>query len=240
MGMNAPAAAQPSLDAAVLGSEVPLLEVSDVHVDYGGVRALDGANLRVAAGEWVAVTGPSGSGKSTLLQLLGGLDRPTSGQIRFRGDDIASRGALDAYRREEVGFVFQLHHLLPHLDAARNVEVAMFGTRASRRERRERAMYLLSLVHLSGQAARRPPEMSGGERQRVAIARALANGPAVLLADEPTGSLDRRNAENVVAVFEELHRSRGMTLVMVTHDAGVADAADRWVTLVSGRVVGPP
>jgi ABC-type lipoprotein export system ATPase subunit len=214
-----------------------VIEAVDVEVVYGSVRALDGANLAVHPGEWVAVAGPSGSGKSTLLQLFASLDHPTAGQIRFRGRDLSNHQHLDHFRRDDIGLVFQLHNLLPHLDARRNVEIAMFGTHRGRAARRADADALLSLVRLEEQAARKPPEMSGGERQRVAIARALANRPAVLLADEPTGSLDPESVTNVVDVFRQLHQSEGLTIVMVTHDAEVAAVADRVVKLEKGRIV---
>jgi putative ABC transport system ATP-binding protein len=217
----------------------PIIEAVDVRVTYGPVAALDGATLAVRPGEWVAVAGPSGSGKSTLLQLFAALDQPQSGRIQFRGRDLADEEHLDRYRRFDVGLVFQLHNLIPHLDARRNVEIAMFGTSRHRTARRRAADDLLALVQLSEQAARRPSELSGGERQRVAIARALANSPAVLLADEPTGSLDPDSAANVVEVFRGLHRSKGTTILMVTHDPSVAAAADRVVTLERGRIVPP-
>jgi ABC-type lipoprotein export system ATPase subunit len=216
--------------------EQTVIEADDVEVTYGPVRALDRASLAVRRGEWVAVVGPSGSGKSTLLQLFAALDRPTSGRILFRGRDLGAHRHLDHYRRNDIGLVFQLHNLLPHLDARRNVEIAMFGTRRGRAARRHDADGLLSSVRLEEQAARKPPEMSGGERQRVAIARALANRPTVLLADEPTGSLDPESVTNVVDVFRQLHRTAGLTIVMVTHDAEVAAAADRVVTLEKGRI----
>jgi ABC-type lipoprotein export system ATPase subunit len=213
------------------------IEAVDVHVAYGPVRALDGADLSVAEGEWVAVVGPSGSGKSTLLQLFAALDHPTTGEIRFRGRALGRQRSLDHYRRNEIGLVFQLHNLLPHLDARRNVEIAMFGTHRHRSARRREADRLLAQVHLERQACRLPSELAGGERQRVAIARALANHPSVLLADEPTGSLDPESAANVVAVLSGLHRTEGLTIVMVTHDPDVAAAADRVVTLEAGTIV---
>lgn len=215
---------------------VAAIEAVDVHVTYGPVHALDGANLAVAEGEWVAVVGPSGSGKSTLLQLFASLDHPTTGEIRLRGRALGRQRSLDHYRRNEIGLVFQLHNLLPHLDARRNVEIAMFGTHRHRSVRRREADRLLALVHLDQQAGRLPAELAGGERQRVAIARALANHPSILLADEPTGSLDPKSAANVVDVLGGLHRSEGLTIVMVTHDLEVAAAADRVVTLEAGRI----
>ncbi|HEY5109164.1 MAG TPA: ABC transporter ATP-binding protein [Acidimicrobiales bacterium] len=229
----------PTPAAGTLPSDrsVPVLEACAVDVDFGSVRALSGASISIAEGEWVAITGPSGSGKSTLLQLFAALDRPTRGTVRFRGADLAGHVRLDRYRRTQIGLVFQLHNLLPHLDAVRNVEVAMFGTRVGARERRLRALELLDLVELADQAGRRPPELSGGERQRVAIARALANDPGVVLADEPTGSLDPASVDNVMDVLARLHRDEATTIVMVTHDLEVAGAADRVVHCESGRLI---
>lgn len=214
----------------------PILEATGLHVQYGEVHALDGADLSVAEGEWVSVTGPSGSGKSTLLSLFAALDHPDAGTVRFRGRDLAATRHLDHYRRHDIGLVFQLHNLLPHLDARGNVEIVMLGGGLHRTARRARAERLLGMVDLTAQARRRPAELSGGERQRVAIARALANDPAVLLADEPTGNLDRDSAANVVEVFRELHRAQGLTIVLVTHDPTVAAAADRVVVLERGAV----
>lgn len=216
----------------------PIIEAVDLHVSYGSVAALDGATLVVQPGEWVAVAGPSGSGKSTLLGLLAALDHPDSGQIFFRGRNLAEERHLDRYRRFDVGLVFQLHNLIPHLDARSNVEIAMLGTGIHRAARRRAADDLLARVQLEEQAGRRPAELSGGERQRVSVARALANRPALLLADEPTGNLDPDSAANVVEVFRDLHSSECTTIVMVTHDPSVAVAADRVVTLEKGRVVG--
>lgn len=214
----------------------PVLEAVEAAVRYGRFVALDGVSVRIDPAEWVAITGPSGSGKSTLLQLFAAIDQPSSGQILFKGTDLSGMRHLDQYRRHDVGLVFQLHNLLTHLTAARNVEVAMFGTGRSRRSRRARALELLDLVDLADQHDRTPPEMSGGERQRVAIARALANNPTVILADEPTGSLDRDGAINIMEVFGRLHRMEGTSIVMVTHDPLIADAADRIIHIEHGRV----
>ena len=216
---------------------VPALEAVDVTKRYGPVHALDGANLTIARGEWVALVGRSGSGKSTLLNLFAGLDVPTEGVVRHDGRDLRELRNLDQYRRTVIGLVFQLHNLLPHLDAARNVEIAMLGTHRSRADSRARSRELLDEVHLADKAGRRPPELSGGERQRLALARALANEPAILLADEPTGSLDPEGVAETLALIESLRRQHGTTVVMVTHDADAAAAADRVVTVSQGRVL---
>jgi putative ABC transport system ATP-binding protein len=226
----------------MLGCSVPpAIEVVDVSKEFPGtgVRALDGASLIVQKGEWLAVTGPSGSGKSTLLHLIAALDQPTAGAVRVGGRDIDELGDVDGYRRHTIGLVFQLHNLLAHLDARANIEIAMFGTHTSRRDRRRRAVELLAEVHLADKAGRKPPELSGGERQRVALARALANRPVVLLADEPTGSLDPVAVHETLQLFRRLQSDHGVTIVMVTHDVDVAAAADRSVRLEAGRFVEP-
>jgi putative ABC transport system ATP-binding protein len=216
------------------------IDARDVHktFDRGLVHALDGLTLEVATGEYVAITGPSGCGKSTFLHLLAALDRPDDGELRVAGIDLGALHDANRYRREEIGLVFQLHNLLPHLSALQNVEIAMFGTGVHRRDRRDRAQHLLAAVELEGRQGRRPPALSGGERQRVAIARALANHPRVLLADEPTGSLDSAAVQNVLALFARLRTEEQLTIIVVTHDPTVAAAADRVVNLRDGRVAG--
>jgi putative ABC transport system ATP-binding protein len=216
----------------------PAIEIRGVRRVYpGNVDALRGVDLTVGFGEWVAITGPSGCGKSTLLHLLAAIDTPTSGSVIVGGRDLATVRDLGAYRRNEVGLVFQFHDLLPQLSSQLNVELPMFGTPRSAHERRARATELLFDVGLGGCEHRLPTELSGGERQRVAIARALANEPKILLADEPTGSLDSDSTERFLALLDRLG-SAGMTIVMVTHDLGVAAHADRIVTMRDGRVVG--
>jgi putative ABC transport system ATP-binding protein len=221
----------------------PAVEMTDVRKYYDGglIKALDGLSLRIERGESVAVTGPSGCGKSTMLHLIAALDRPTSGTIRVGGIDLARERDLRGYRRHRIGLVFQLHNLLPQLTAAENVEVAMFGTHLGRRERRDRARALLADVSLAGIAARPPTRLSGGERQRVAIARALANEPGLLLADEPTGSLDEQSVHLLLGLFARMRSERpGMTMIIVTHDPRVAQTADRIISLRDGRAAGRP
>lgn len=229
-----------------------ILEASNLHKTYRlgrvDVPVLRGVSLRVHTGEFVAVLGASGSGKSTLLHLLGGLDRPDGGarggsvQYQGRALDQFSRGELDAYRAASVGFVFQFYHLLPELNVLNNVCVAAmirhgrFGYRAARRQVEERAASLLSTFGLSQRLRHRPAELSGGERQRVAIARALINEPQVLLADEPTGNLDRTTGNHILDMLAAHRAAARLTLVMVTHDQEVAARADRAVRLVDGRM----
>jgi putative ABC transport system ATP-binding protein len=216
----------------------PAIEMRDVVkvFDGGIVRALDGVTLSVQAGEFVAITGPSGCGKSTLLHLAAALDTPTAGTILVNGRDLREAGD-DRFRRTQVGLVFQLHNLLPNLNALENIEVAMFSNGASHGEQREKARGLLEAVGLSAKEKVQPPRLSGGERQRLAIARALANDPRIILADEPTGSLDSVAAERVLALFRSIRRERGVTILLVTHDMGVAGTADRIVRMRDGRIV---
>ena len=219
----------------------PLVAVRSVCKDFddGAVPALRGVDVTVAEGEWLAVTGPSGCGKSTLLHLIAALDRPTSGTVTVGGQDLSRLRDAAAYRRTQVGLVFQLHDLLPNLTAGQNVEVAMFGCERSRTRRRARARQLLADVDLAGREQRQPTKLSGGERQRVAIARALANDPPLLLADEPTGNLDTVAVQRVVALLERLRADNPrLTVIMVTHDGWVASRADRVVELCDGVVVG--
>ncbi len=217
-----------------------VIVVRDLVKTYEGglIRALNGASLEVAAGEFVAVVGPSGCGKSTLLHLIAALDRPDSGSIEVNGRDLSRVDNLSRYRAREVGLVFQLHNLLPTLTASENVQVPMFELGIGARERRTRAERLLRLVGLEGKERKRPTELSGGERQRVAVARALANDPPILLADEPTGSLDSESGRRLLDLFEELRAHRRLTVVLVTHDHTVAARADRIVRMLDGRVVG--
>ncbi|MGH9156931.1 MAG: ABC transporter ATP-binding protein [Acidimicrobiales bacterium] len=204
----------------------------------GDVAALDGVDLAVDAGELVAVEGPSGSGKSTLLQLLGALDRPTSGSLVFDGRELRELGERDltAVRSRDIGFVFQSFNLIPTLTAAENVEVAMVPLGGRSRARRARAADLLGRVGLASRAGHLPSRLSGGEQQRVAIARALANEPRVILADEPTGNLDSTTADEVVEVLRSLSADHGVTVIVVTHAEDVARRTGRRIRLHDGRV----
>jgi ABC-type lipoprotein export system ATPase subunit len=215
-----------------------LIEIRDARraFDGGRIVAVDGVTLSVAEGETVAIVGKSGSGKSTLLNLMCGLDEPTGGEVRFEGRIIRGRGPWAAVRARQVGIVFQNFCLIPTLSARENVEVAMLGAVGGARKRRERAMELLTHFGIEARAEIRPPKLSGGERQRLAIARALANKPKLIIADEPTGSLDRESTRGVMSVLANLNRDFGVALVVVTHDDSVAAVCGRRVVLVDGRV----
>lgn len=218
-----------------------IVETRDLVKVYGDgveVRALDGVTMQVHRGEMVAVMGPSGSGKSTLLHLLGALDQPTSGQVIVDGQDLAKVKNLDRFRARTVGFVFQLHNLIPTLTAQENVEVPLYETKMGPRARRQRARELLELVGLAGRERHLPSMLSGGERQRVAIARALANEPAIVLADEPTGELDSERSQEIISLMHRLNHELGTTFIVVTHDINVARQTDRILLLDSGRLVG--
>jgi ABC-type lipoprotein export system ATPase subunit len=221
------------------GAAIVVRDVEKAYED-GRIRALNGMSMTVDEGEWVAIVGPSGCGKSTLLHLVAALDHPDAGHIHVHGNDLDRVADAALYRRRAMGLVFQLHNLLPSLTAAENVEVPMFGTGRPRSERRRRALELLELVGLAGRSGSRPAELSGGERQRVAIARALANDPPVLLADEPTGSLDSDAGRRILDLIAGIRRRQGLTIVMVTHDPSVAACADRTVQMLDGRSVPDP
>jgi ABC-type lipoprotein export system ATPase subunit len=227
----------PSRSTADQGSRVVVDGVSRVHP--GPVVAVAEVSLTLEPGEFVALTGPSGSGKTSLLSLIGALDHPTSGSIEVDGAQLsqANGAALARYHRETVGFVFQHHHLLAHLTPLANVELPLIGAGVARAERRERARELLDEVDLSHRAEALIPHLSGGERQRVALARALANNPSLLLADEPTGSLDTAATERVLALVESARERRGMTMLVVTYDSVVAARADRILHMRDGRLV---
>ena len=215
-----------------------LLEVRSLkkHYDEGRIEALRGVDLSIVAGEYLTISGPSGSGKSTLLQLLGGLDSPTSGEVRFEDEPLKSAQQLDTYRSDKVGFIFQAFHLLPTLNALENVQVAMLAKQNKGTRRAQQAEKLLDEMGLKDRGRHYPNELSAGERQRVAIARALANDPAVLLADEPTGNLDSMNSTRIMETLTRIQRERGMTLIVVTHDHEIATSAPRHVRIRDGRI----
>ena len=202
------------------------------------ISALAGVTLRIDRGEHVAIVGPSGSGKSTLMNVLGGLDRPTSGQYRFESEPVEDfdDDQLAGFRNRRIGFVFQSFQLLPRLTAAQNVELPMIYAGIEPRVRRERAVELLTRVGLEHRLNNRPTQMSGGQQQRVAIARALANAPDLLLADEPTGALDTATGQEVLALFDQLN-AQGLTLCIVTHDQEVAGRARRRIAFRDGHIV---
>ncbi len=217
-----------------------IIETRDLVKVYGdgaSVRALDGVNMRVERGEFLAVMGPSGSGKSTLLNMIGALDRPTAGQVLVNGQDVAAIRDLDRFRARTVGFVFQLHNLIPTLNAQENVAVPMIGLGVGARKRRARAEELLGLVGLSHRMDHLPNQLSGGQRQRVAIARSLANEPALVLADEPTGNLDSETGGAVVDLLRHLNAELDTTFVIVTHDLTVARQTDRVLDMQDGQIV---
>jgi putative ABC transport system ATP-binding protein len=219
-----------------------ILRVDRVGRTYadGSVTALNEVSLEIRRGEYVAIMGPSGSGKSTLLNLLGALDRPTSGQLYFEGQPLDRIHDLDTLRSSKIGFVFQSFFLLPTLTSVENVQIPMFEGSLPAAERRRRAESLLEAVGMSHRTGHLPSQLSVGERQRVAIARALANEPVLLLADEPTGNLDSRSGGEVLELFDRLHRDRGMTLVVITHSFRVARRAGRTIWIRDGRIVDDP
>ena len=207
------------------------------HYDDGQVQALRGVDFRIQQGEFVAIVGPSGSGKSTLLQMLGALDLPSSGTLTYRGASLAERADLASYRAHEIGFIFQAFHLLPTFTALENVQIPMFETHRSGSERKQRAIDLLKAVGLETRLDHFPAKLCGGERQRVAIARSLANGASVLLADEPTGNLDSESADLILDLIVDLRRKQNFTLILVTHDLGIARQAARVIEMKDGRIV---
>jgi len=224
----------------VIVAATPIVRIRDLVKVYRRgaetVRVLDGLSLEIAAGDFVALMGPSGSGKSTLLNLIGGIDRPTSGELEVDGLRVDRLGdaALARWRADHVGFVFQMYNLLPVLTAERNVELPLLLKDLTREQRARRVAAALSLVGLSDRAKHRPRELSGGQEQRVGIARAIVTDPTLLLCDEPTGDLDRKSGDEVLDLLQALNREYGKTIVMVTHDPHAAERAHRTVHLDKG------
>lgn len=217
----------------------PLLRTEHLAKTYddGDVHALVDVSLDIPRGEFAAIMGPSGCGKSTLLSILGGLERPSDGQVYFEGQPLSALRDLDRFRSQKLGFVFQSFLLLPTLTALENVQVPMFEGPLAARARAEKAMELLDAVGLIHRVHHLPSKLSVGERQRVAIARALANDPSLILADEPTGNLDSKSAIDIMELFTTLNKQRGITLVVVTHWEGLAEFCTRRIRLLDGRLV---
>ena len=216
-----------------------VVDMKKVYKSYedGKIKALNGINLTITDGEFVSIIGPSGSGKSTLLNMLGALDVPDSGSINVAGHDLNSSRKLNEFRAESIGFIFQLHNLIPNISVVENVEIPMFTQKLSSKEMRARALKLLDDVGLEDKADIKPNKLSGGERQRVAIARALANNPSIILADEPTGSLDSKTSSKILKQLIDLHESKRVTLIIVTHDMDVAKLADRVIEVLDGEII---
>ena len=204
-----------------------IIEIKDLKKGYdnGKIKALNGMNLEVKKGEFISIMGPSGSGKSSLLNMIGGLDIADEGTIKVAGIDMMTTKNLNKFRSKEIGFVFQMHNLIPNLSVVENVEIPMYETNTSSKDMRKRALDLLKSVNLGDKIDQKPTKLSGGERQRVAIARALVNNPSIILADEPTGSLDSKTGEVILDLLKDLHKKENVTLVMVTHEPYVVNMA---------------
>ncbi|MEE1128876.1 MAG: ABC transporter ATP-binding protein [Methanobrevibacter sp.] len=215
------------------------VEMKNVYKSYenGNIKALNGIDLTIGEGEFVSIIGPSGSGKSTLLNMLGALDIPDSGSINVAGQDLNTSKKLNEFRAQKIGFIFQLHNLIPNISVVENIEIPMFTQKLSSKEMRAKALKLLDDVSLRDKADIMPNKLSGGERQRVAIARALANDPSIILADEPTGSLDSKTSSKILKQLIDLHEDKNVTLIIVTHDMDVAKLADRVIEVLDGEII---
>ena len=215
-----------------------MIELQGITKSFGSLQVLKGVDLQVERGEVVSIIGPSGAGKTTLLQIMGTLDRPDTGRVLIDGKAVEQlkERELAAFRNHHIGFVFQFHQLLPEFTALENVMIPAFIAGTARREAEQRAHELLDMMGLSGREGHKPNELSGGEKQRVAVARALINHPDVVLADEPSGSLDTRNKEELYRLFFDLRKQLGQTFVIVTHDEGLAQMTDRTIHIVDGVI----
>jgi len=230
------------MNATAAETAQPIVRIRDLVKEYRrgaeAVRVLDGLSLDIKQGDFVALMGPSGSGKSTLLNLIGGLDRPTSGSLEVEGlrVDQLSEGSLGRWRADHVGFIFQMYNLLPVLTAERNVELPLLLTNLNREQRMTRVAAALKLVGLEHRAKHRPRELSGGQEQRVGIARAIVTDPTLLLCDEPTGDLDRKSGDEILTLLEALNDEYGKTIIMVTHDPHAAERSHRVIHLDKGML----
>ena len=218
-----------------------MIQLHDIRKSFGSLEVLKGIDLTIKRGEIVSIVGPSGAGKTTLLQIIGTLDRPDSGRVLFDGIDVSiyQERQLSAFRNSHIGFVFQFHQLLPEFSAVENVMMPALIQGSSMNDARRRAMEMLDYLHLTDRATHKPAELSGGEKQRVAVARALVNHPQVILADEPSGSLDTHNKEELHRLFFDLRQELGQTFIIITHDEALAASTDRTIRLLDGIVVNP-
>ncbi|MBM6866323.1 Lipoprotein-releasing system ATP-binding protein LolD [uncultured Bacteroides sp.] len=216
-----------------------MIEIEGITKSFGQLQVLKGIDLNIDKGEVVSIVGPSGAGKTTLLQIIGTLDRADSGRVIINGTDVSrmKEKELSAFRNKEIGFVFQFHQLLPEFTALENVTIPALIKGVSAAEAKKKSMEMLDFLGLSARASHKPAELSGGEKQRVAVARALINNPSVVLADEPSGSLDTKNKEELHNLFFELRDKLGQTFVIVTHDEGLASQTDRTIHMLDGRIV---
>jgi putative ABC transport system ATP-binding protein len=217
----------------------PIINIKNLKKSYDNnkIKALNGVDLEIKKGEFVAIMGPSGSGKSTLLNMIGALDGADSGSIEVAGIDLFKTKKLNEFRSKEIGFVFQMHNLIPNLTVLENVEIPLYETSLSSDEMHERALELLNAMGLKDKVNQKPTRLSGGERQRVAIARALVNHPSIILADEPTGALDSKNGKIILDLLKDLHQRENVTLIVVTHAPEVSEMAERTIEVLDGKVV---
>ncbi len=221
-----------------MNSQSSIIQLKNVkkHFENGMIRALDGVSLEINRGEYVSIVGPSGSGKSTLLNLIAALDTPTEGTVTIDEIAIDEHADLDELRSHQIGFIFQLHNLLPHLTALENVMIPMHEVPGSKKQKAAKALGLLKLIGIGHLADKKPTKLSGGERQRVAIARSLANDPAIILGDEPTGDVDTTTGQEIMDILQKLNRDKGVTLIVVTHAPEIARQASRIIEIRDGRI----